>query len=236
MNAENVSIRGINGDLIEAGRAAMRALLPSESPPATKPIAARRSVIVGERIGESVVGRRVGTHRNGSRMHEVTCSGCGCIQIRPSGALNFALRRGRSIECPRCSQERRSGQQASRLAMFRERARAGGPVWTTAEVMHLRETVQAALVASFGEPVDPDDSMPLPLETAAGYPWSYGERTNGTWRWIEKSEAERLRERERGERRLGKWRTEVGKEAAKLLAVVNTGDARAMLDVLSEVE
>jgi replication-associated recombination protein RarA len=37
-------------------------------------------------------------------------------------------------------------------------------------------------------------------------------------------------------RRLLKYNVEVGKEAAALLAVVATGDARAMLDVLSEVD
>ena len=53
---------------------------------------------------------------------------------------------------------------------------------------------------------------------------------------IEREYHERLRETERGERRLLKYNVEVGKEAAALLAVVATGDARAMLDVLSEID
>jgi hypothetical protein len=56
---------GVNGDLIEAARAAMRAFLPDGDSPKQQPVAARRSVVVGERIGDSVVGARVGTHRNG---------------------------------------------------------------------------------------------------------------------------------------------------------------------------
>ena len=236
MRARLFAKDGINGDLIEAGRAAMRALMPSGDSPKREPIAARRNAVVGEYVGNSIVGKRVGTHRNGGRLHEVTCGGCGDIQLRTSGALNYALRNGRSIECPRCFRERSNGAQAARFAALQERIRAGGPVWTTYEVMQLREAVQAALVNEFGEPVDPDDSMPLPLETANGWPWSYGARTKDAWRSIEREYQERLRETERGERRLLKYNVEVGKEAAALLAVVATGDARAMLDVLSEID
>jgi len=228
---------GIHGDLIEGGRAAMRALMPSGDPPKKEIVPKRLGDLTGKTIGGSVVGARVGVReRDGATMYEVPCAGCGATQLRASSALGHTLRKDGTVECPRCRAERWRGMRAEREAMFRARARAGGPVWTTAEVMSLRASVLAGLVAAFGEPVDPDDSMPVPLVIAPGYPWSVGDRTKDAWRSIERETVARMKEREREERRLEKAMLEVGKEAAKLLATINTGDTRAMLDVLSEIE
>jgi hypothetical protein len=231
MRARLFAKDGINGDLIEAGRAAMRALLPSGDPPKRVPIPKRLGDLTGMTIGGSVVGRKTGHHRetNGETIYEVPCSSCAATQLRGASQLGKTLRVGSVLECPRCARERRHSASAARSQSIMERVRAGGPIWTTGEVAHLRAIVLTALIDEFGEPVDPDDMMPVPLETANGWPWSHGDKTNDAWRSIEREHQERARVKEREDRR-------VGKEAAALLAVVATGDARAMLDVLSEVD
>lgn len=102
--------------------------------------------------------------------------------------------------------------------------------------MFIREAVLAALVSEFGEPVDPDDSMQVPLETANGWPWSHADKTLDAWRSLEQEHVERLREKEREERRLTKALIEDGKEAAALLSAISEGDAKAMFDVLGEIQ
>jgi hypothetical protein len=237
MRARLFARDGINGDLIEAGRAAMRALLPAGDPPKRSPLPKRLGNLTGMTIGGVIVGEKIGNRgASGEAVYEVPCAGCAKVQHRGSSQLGRTLRVGSTVECPSCAQERRRGAQAARSQSLVERVKAGGPVWSTGEVMLLRDLVLADLVSKFGEPVDPDDSMPVPLVTANGWPWSHGDKTKDAWRSIEREYAERLREKEREERRLLKYNFEVGKEAAALLAVVATGDARAMLDVLSEVD
>jgi len=237
MRARLFARDGLNGDLIEAGRAAMRALLPSDDPPKREPLPKRLGNLTGMAIGGVVVGKKIGNRgQSGEAVYEVPCAGCAKPQIRGSSQLGRTLRVGSTVECPRCAQERRSGAQAARAQSLVERVKAGGPVYSTGEVMLMRDLVLAALVSEFGEPRDPDDAMPIPLVIANGWPWSHGDKTKDAWRSIEREYAERLREKEREERRLLKYNVEVGKEAAALLAVVATGDARAMLDVLSEVD
>jgi hypothetical protein len=237
MRARLFARDGIQGDLVEGAMAAMRALMPNGDPPKQERAPKRLGVLTGMLIGGTVVGEEVVGRRsaNGSRIYVVPCAGCAAPQWRDSGRLGVILRRGGNVECPACIAERCRGAKIARARTITDRVLAGGPVWTWAEVNFLCEAVLAALVSEFGETVDPDDSMPVPLETANGWPWSHADKTSGAWRSLEREHVERLREKER-ERLLTKALIEDGKEAVALLSAISEGDARAMFDVLGEIQ
>ena len=158
---------------------------------------ANRQPIPGEIVGESKVLRST-TIVEGHQIWEVLCP-CGKTQLRTSGSINTALRRGGSILCPECLRELRSGgflaDWSDRSTMRIERVLNGGPIWTAEETAALQTSVRRGLEEEFG-PLDeerPHSLVDMQLDLT-GWPYS----AQHTLSAIEhaKRQAERAEERE----------------------------------------
>ena len=141
---------------------------------------APRIPVPGEAVGESRVIERIGLRpgragfnsRSAETIWSVACS-CGSIQIRTSGQINHALRRGHSLVCPACVKEYQQGSAAytmderSRLRL--ERVLDGGPVWSHWETMTLQAEVLADLEEEFGA-LDEDPLSIAEMQISVGWP------------------------------------------------------------------
>jgi len=131
---------------------------------------ARRSVTLGERVGQSIVVRDLGIVGR-CRRFEITCQFCEAIQIRSAGQINAALRYNRPITCPQCLGEGRLARaletQDKRLA----RVLAGGPMYTCFEIDSICDGVRNDLEVEFG--ASTHDDIPISdMTIAAGWPYS----------------------------------------------------------------
>jgi hypothetical protein len=131
---------------------------------------ARRSVAVGDRVGQSIVVRDIGLVGK-CRRFEITCQFCEVIQIRSAGQINAALRYERSITCPRCLSEGRLAKCLDIQDKRLERVLGGGPVYTLYEEDAICDGVLSDLEAEFG-PSTHDDMPISEMTIAAGWPYS----------------------------------------------------------------
>lgn len=155
---------------------------------------APRIPVPGEVVGESRVIERIGV-RLGSAgtIWSVACA-CGTIQIRSSGQINHALRRGYSLLCPDCVNEYQQGSAAytrdergkSRL----ERVLDGGPIWSHWETATLQAEVLADLEEEFGA-LDEDVFTVAEMQIGAGWPYQAKTPT------VEEKEVKAVRNSER---------------------------------------
>ena len=151
---------------------------------------ARRNVVLGEMVGESEVVERLGFGLERSRgiLWSVKCV-CGELQIRSSGQINAALRKGHSLSCPPCVKEYLRGSGAylrdQRSLARLERVLDGGPVWSAYEIADLQAEVLSDLEAEFGPTVERTLTI-AEMQSAVGW------KSNDT-RTLEEKEAEKIR-------------------------------------------
>jgi len=161
---------------------------------------APRIPVPGETVGESRVIERIGVRPGSSdnvgsagTIWSVACA-CGTIQIRSSGQINHALRRGYSLLCPDCVNEYQQGSAAytrdergkSRL----ERVLDGGPIWSHWETATLQAEVLADLEQEFGA-LDEDVFTVDEMQIGAGWPYQAKTPT------VEEKEVKAVRNSER---------------------------------------
>lgn len=183
----------LEGDRISMEQAAFRALGTAEEayePPVDvfkecsrggsyKP----RTPSVGDRVGDSIILREIGSVGRRGRLFEVTCASCSKPQIRSSGQLNRLLRSRYMVECPECRTERRSGERQFKItcrgdAILR-RVQEGGPIYTGDEIQNIVNDVWSSLEDEFGS-VDLDKGMcPDDVQSANGWPPSHYDRNPG---------------------------------------------------------
>jgi hypothetical protein len=228
LRAELVRRDNLPGDRIEAERLAAKVfpaapsyVVPAEAYRETRKGGAfkPRRVRVGEQIGDSRVVAFVGISKGG-RTFEVTCAGCGKIQLRRASEINRNLRLHRSIECPRCANQRKVASPLFRMEAVCDRVMDGGPVYTRGEEEYLCDRTMDDLVREFGPAIAGDDAFPLSaLSIAAG------------WR----EDLPRWRVTEEGERGLEEERpTAESLAAAKLLQAIAEGEQEDLDETLRE--
>jgi hypothetical protein len=130
---------------------------------------ARRTIAVGDRIGQSVVLRDLGTSIK-HRRFEVTCHFCERVQIRSAGQINNALRCNCPLVCPDCRREERIIRMHAVQDYRLERVLSGGPMYTVAELDDICADVIEELEAEHG-PVD-EDATESPFNVDPGWPYT----------------------------------------------------------------
>jgi len=116
----------------------------------------RRTPVAGEGQTLRETGERT---LRGGKQWEVLCGGCGRVQLRDSGQINWALRRGSEHTCPECLIEMQRGLSVDfcnkRSADRLERVKSGGPVWTAMETQYLQFQIRRDLEVEFGPLPEP---------------------------------------------------------------------------------
>ncbi len=227
LRASLVARDNLRGDRVEAEKLSQKVFpaAPWRSPTALnessrggryKP----RQVVIGERVGQSVVRSLVGVF-DGNRVYEVDCSGCGCIQLRQAVQINMALRRGRSIECPRCRAEAASGKSMAYVQIIRDRYLDGGPLYTDLETRAICELVRQDLVAEFGPALEPDDFVrPIDMRMDPGWPPGSDDRSPKQGR-----QQSRTQEQDRDNKE--------GQAAVELMRAIESGDPDEIGEAIS---
>ena len=219
----------------------------------------------GDKIGRSVVGRCIMDDNRGLKVWEVTCEGCGKVQLRPTGALTTALRRRtQGVQCPECLRELRTSKfTIERSTFFTERVLEGGPIYTEWETEDICRDVMASLLNEFGPMVESITNEDLHI--ANGWPFSKSEQDacqaaknaeksrkrykdrrdrEELQRMEEEFQAARQRERyvelERAAQRAWEYdrahRAAAGGKLVELMESIDEGDQEAMLEILEVLE
>lgn len=140
----------------------------------------RHDVQPGEVFGELTAIEVVGRSENGSYVWICRCA-CGGEALRTSAALNQAVRAGRKPSCGRCGAELRSGGFVARADALAEAYRRQyvdyRTLWTPWQVVALMDGVRRDLEVEFGTIEDRLTCPALPLQHAAGWPYSANRRS-----------------------------------------------------------
>jgi hypothetical protein len=134
--------------------------------------------VVGDSVRGSTVLRDLGVDGDPKkgRRFEITCGHCQAPQTRTSAQINFALRKGFPIACPRCVAEGRVVRSCEYADIIAERVLDGGPFYTIGEVALMCKDVLSELEAEFGPMSRRDDELlPRDMEIGAGFPYSSGD-------------------------------------------------------------
>lgn len=132
-----------------------------------------RTPVAGEMVGDCKVIEWLGL-RGKHAIWSTLCS-CGSVQIRTSGQINQALRRRRSLPCPKCLKEYHHGaasywREQRRLTRI-ERVLEGGPVWSDYETAELQQQILQDLEEEFGC-IDKDSKLSIgEMQPANGWPY-----------------------------------------------------------------